>query len=135
MMNKLSDGDQMQTRFGTGPAVALLVTAMGSCANGRAVPATLRTASPAEVLVRGSVPATAISSGTTGQVLRVIDDPHTGARWLLVRDGIYPAGPGRLLLAEAGSQPSQDGAGTIHPSYATQLGPVSLRPVIRTEIG
>jgi hypothetical protein len=34
-----------------------------------------------------------------GEVVREIDDPHTGQRWLLVRDGQQPGGPGRLLLA------------------------------------
>jgi hypothetical protein len=37
-----------------------------------------------------------------GEVVREIDDPHTGQRWLLVRDGQQPGGPGRLLLAGAG---------------------------------
>ena len=123
----------MQTRFGTGPAVALLVTAMGSCAHGQTVPPQTGNASRAEVPVTSSAPDTAISSSAMGQLWRVIDDPHTGARWLLVRDGIHPAGPGRLiLLAGAGSQHSQDGAETVYPSYATQFGAVSLRPVIRT---
>ncbi|MGH9563881.1 MAG: hypothetical protein ACRD3S_20700 [Terracidiphilus sp.] len=33
------------------------------------------------------------------EVLREIDDPATGQHWLLVRDLIHPAGPGRLVLA------------------------------------
>jgi hypothetical protein len=33
-----------------------------------------------------------------GEIVREIDDPHTGARWLLMRNPIYPAGPGRLVL-------------------------------------
>ncbi len=33
------------------------------------------------------------------QALREIDDPPTGARWLLLRDGVHPGGPGRLALA------------------------------------
>lgn len=32
------------------------------------------------------------------QALREIDDPLTGSRWLLVRDGGHPEGPGRLTL-------------------------------------
>ena len=35
------------------------------------------------------------------QVLREIDDPSNGNRWLLVRDGSPPGGPGRLLLASS----------------------------------
>jgi len=35
---------------------------------------------------------------TSVQVVREIDDPHTGDRWLLVRDWDRPGGPGRLVL-------------------------------------
>jgi hypothetical protein len=35
------------------------------------------------------------------EIVREIDDPHTGDRWLLMRDGRFPGGPGRLVLAEA----------------------------------
>ncbi len=31
--------------------------------------------------------------------MREIDDPHTGDRWLLLRDRGHPGGPGRLVLA------------------------------------
>jgi hypothetical protein len=34
-----------------------------------------------------------------GEIVREIDDPHTGARWLLMRDPSHPSGPGRLVLA------------------------------------
>jgi hypothetical protein len=34
-----------------------------------------------------------------GALVRMIDDPHTGARWLLLRDLRHPGGPGRLVLA------------------------------------
>ena len=34
-----------------------------------------------------------------GEVVREIDDPHTGARWLLMRDSSHPGGPGRMVLA------------------------------------
>ena len=33
-----------------------------------------------------------------GETVREIDDPHTGDRWLLLRDGSHPGGPGRLVL-------------------------------------
>ena len=29
-----------------------------------------------------------------GEIVREIDDPHTGDRWLLVRDASHPGGPG-----------------------------------------
>ena len=37
---------------------------------------------------------------TPESVVREINDPHSGARWLLVLDPSHPAGPGRLVLAE-----------------------------------
>jgi hypothetical protein len=40
-------------------------------------------------------PATA---GTS--IVREIDDPHSGDRWLLLIDPRHPAGPGRLVLAD-----------------------------------
>lgn len=36
-----------------------------------------------------------------GQVLREIDDPHNGGRWLLLRDESHPGGPGLLTLVVA----------------------------------
>jgi hypothetical protein len=39
--------------------------------------------------------------GVQGEVVREIDDPHTGDRWLLVRNNQYPGGPGRLVLIAA----------------------------------
>ncbi|MGA2833886.1 MAG: hypothetical protein ABSE55_12520 [Terracidiphilus sp.] len=36
-----------------------------------------------------------------GEIVREIDDPHTGDRWLLMRSGQFPGGPGRLVLATA----------------------------------
>jgi hypothetical protein len=32
-----------------------------------------------------------------GQIVREIDDPSSGARWLLVREMEHPGGPGRLV--------------------------------------
>ncbi|HEY1983846.1 MAG TPA: hypothetical protein VGG85_00470 [Terracidiphilus sp.] len=34
--------------------------------------------------------------------LRLIDDPHSGARWFLFRDPEHPGGPGRLVLESTG---------------------------------
>jgi hypothetical protein len=34
---------------------------------------------------------------TRGRLLRVIDDPSTGARWLLYEDTQHPGGPARLV--------------------------------------
>jgi predicted secreted protein len=35
----------------------------------------------------------------SGEVVREIDDPHTGDQWMLMRDPFHPEGPGRLVLA------------------------------------
>lgn len=37
------------------------------------------------------------SAASTAQVVREIDDPATGMRWLLERDPGHPGGPGRLV--------------------------------------
>ncbi len=43
-----------------------------------------------------------VSSGPeTAQLVREIDDPHSGARWMLLRDPGHPGGPGRMVLAGA----------------------------------
>jgi hypothetical protein len=39
--------------------------------------------------------------GVQGEVVREIDDPNTGDRWLLVRNDQFPGGPGRLVLVAA----------------------------------
>jgi hypothetical protein len=48
-----------------------------------------------------------------GDIVREIDDPNTGARWLLLRDRSHPGGPGRLVLANEsgnGGEPREPGA-------------------------
>lgn len=37
-----------------------------------------------------------------GEIVREIDDPSTGGRWLLMRDAAHPAGPGRMVLVADG---------------------------------
>ena len=75
--------------------------------------------------------ATLVQAPVPDEVIREIDDPHTGARWLLRRDPSHPGGPGRLLLAEGIRNPDRqlnlarkDGTG-VKPSF------VELRPVLR----
>jgi hypothetical protein len=41
------------------------------------------------------------------ELVREIDDPHTGQHWLLMRDSTHPGGPGALLLEE--SLPNRSG--------------------------
>lgn len=48
------------------------------------------------LLISSSGPTT---SAVPGQLVREIDDPYSGARWLLLRDESHPGGPGLLVLA------------------------------------
>jgi hypothetical protein len=51
-----------------------------------------------------------------GEIVREIDDPHTGARWLLMRDPSHPAGPGRLVLAGGFRNHLRPGDPGVEPS-------------------
>jgi hypothetical protein len=66
-------------------------------------------------------------SRTQGEIVREIDDPHTGDRWLLVRNDRHPGGPGRLVLASVHGNES----GGAHSRAAVQAGEASFHPVIR----
>ena len=72
----------------------------------------------------------AISGGglpaISGALVREIVDPNLGDRWLLLRDQMHPARPGRLLLASVG----EIRAGTLRLQERQDLSPV-LVPVIR----
>jgi hypothetical protein len=71
---------------------------------------------------------TGAPQSASGEVVREIDDPHTGARWLLMRSPEHPGGPGRLVLVaqvrNSGPNRGQAGAG-LGPE------PLVLLPVIR----
>ncbi len=88
------------------PALAILLLACASCA---------RTQTPSSPSAPHAF-ASALSASDTVEVIREIDDPSTGNRWLLVRDWNRPGGPGRLLLL-AGS------LRTTHPEPAGQISP------------
>ncbi len=94
------------TRLGCAAAVAYFAAAT-LAAHGQAV--TARTQSSVATLEAPAI------------TLREIDDPHSGARWLLLPGPNYPGGPGRLVLAAGG-----DGTG----SAAVTI-PAPARPVIR----
>ena len=52
------------------------------------------------MLISSSAPASA-STMPDGEIIREIDDPRNGDRWLLVRDDSHPGGPGLLFLVSA----------------------------------
>jgi hypothetical protein len=60
-----------------------------------------------------------------GELVREIDDPHTGDRWLLMRNDANPGGPGRFTLVTAGRTPASGEPANPAP-------PVRLQPVIRS---
>jgi len=95
---------------------ALAVSAQRPGASGGANPS-------ARLLHPSSAPVAAVARG---EVIREIDDPHTGARWLLVRNEEHPGGPGRLVLV--GGQGNESGGA----SRQTEAEEARLRPVIRT---
>jgi hypothetical protein len=51
-----------------------------------------------------------------GEIVREIDDPHSGARWLLERNADHPGGPGLLVLAEGGRNPGRQDKARFEPS-------------------
>jgi len=98
------------------------ISVEGACAQSAGRPA-VKAASSLRVLP--AIPETA-ALGSHDAVLREIEDPFTGDRWLLLRDANRPAAPGRLVLA--GQQ-----AGTTRPANhgPAQPKPAGERPMIR----
>lgn len=89
-----------------------------------------------------SMTSQAATGPVTGQVLRIIDDPGTGHRWLLLSDESHPGGPGRLVLSgdesiqtartqDAGVSAHADAASPISPTISSQLASPLAGPVIR----
>lgn len=63
-----------------------------------------------------------------GEVIREIDDPHTGDRWLLMSNDQLPGGPGRLVLLRGHRK---DSAGASGRAAAGRV-EAPLPPVIRS---
>jgi len=80
-----------------------------------------------QILITSSEPDAARNSAPE-EIVREIDDPHTGDRWLLMRSHGSSGGPGRMVLA--GSH--RDVAGGATGGTATQADDVRLIPVIRS---
>jgi hypothetical protein len=79
--------------------------------------------------------ALAASSSEAVAVIREINDPSTGDRWLLVRDRSRPGGPGRLLLL-AGPPRAWDSSAThgISPARAEPDMPAPATPIVHAPI-
>jgi len=80
---------------------------------------------PREIVSSGSVAPGNFAAGAGNEMVREIDDPATGDRWLLERDASHPGGPGRLVLAARG------GAMGVRRSAGALPAGVRQSPVIR----
>jgi hypothetical protein len=77
---------------------------------------------PGGARVAGKTGAQALIASATGSaaketVLREIEDPNSGVRWLLVPDSAHPGGPGHLIAAKprpAGAQEADPVMPVIH---------------------
>jgi len=108
-----------------GAGVLAVMAAQAVCAQTPAAsgPAAQDLLSP-EGLVTASV-----EGREQGEIFREIDDPHTGNRWLLVRNGKLPGGPGRLVRV-ADYQKKSGSAVLAVLQIAGQPGDAALQPVI-----
>jgi len=114
---------QMRTRRKrSGMAMALGIGALAVSSAIAQSPA----ASGAQVLLSSGGPAS-FQGQAQEEIVREIDDPHTGDRWLLMRNGQFPGGPGRLVLASA----HRNAAGGAAGRAAGQPGEAQMIPVIR----
>jgi hypothetical protein len=78
-------------RIGFGIAATALLCALA--------PLPLRAQSSTQTSAHRAQPAAvSLTVASSLQVVREIDDPNNGDRWLLVRDWSHAGGPGRLLL-------------------------------------
>jgi len=122
--------------MGTGPMrtglrvawdVGLLVLATASLACAQSPNAA---SSGAQVLLSsgGLNAASAAAGGTAdGQVVREILDPHSGDRWILLRNDQCPGGPGRMVRIAA----DRNALGPAPLRAANHRETVRLLPVIR----
>ena len=94
--------------------VALLIASAGFVARGQ-TPSEAGTGSHVWV---ASAQMSSVQEPAPGEVVREIDDLHTGSRWLLMRDASHPGGPGRLVLVEGtGNGIAQDQT-EVKPTHA-----------------
>jgi hypothetical protein len=87
----------MTMRLKSKARLAVLVAAAWLRASGQSAPGDAAASAPNVIRIAATKPPAA--PGSSGGVVREIDDPHTGDRWMLMRDPAHPEGPGRLVLA------------------------------------
>jgi hypothetical protein len=80
------------------------------------------TADSGHLVMISSLGPASVYPALSGDIVREIDDPHNGDRWLLIRDESHPAGPGLLKLV------SVVGGGRMGPSLARQTTPAADTP-------
>jgi len=109
-------------RMACGTGLLAFMTALIACAQSPA-------GSHAQVMLSsgGLASTETMGQGVQGEVAREIDDPHTGDRWLLMRNDQVPGGPGRLVLVAA----HRNAAGGAAPRAAGPTGDAQILPVIR----
>jgi hypothetical protein len=119
----------LNTGLRTGVAVAVLAVLSPSPVHGQVTGPNLRSA---QALLSSSNPAQA-GQPAAGEVIREIDDPHNGDHWLLMRDLVHPAGPGRLVrISGIGLQTRNSGPGGVQPKTALAVEQTKFLPVIHT---
>lgn len=85
---------------------------------------------------RGNGPASMVIVSAPGspraaeEIVRVIDDPANGDRWLLERDSQHPGGPGRMVLV-AREKGSPAAARAFHEYAGSRFGAGTLAALIR----
>jgi hypothetical protein len=134
--------------FGHGCGLALLALTMPLL---RAQPENPPASAGSALLPPAAANPVATADPVAGSVMRTIDDPNTGLRWILLRDESHPGGPGRLVpagdatatlreiadstehLPEHPSTPGKSVESTSAESLASRPKPVALVMSIKHE--
>jgi len=103
---------------GTVVVLAMAAAMAGPVAHAQAA----RAADSGRLVMISSPGPSSVYPALNGDIVREIDDPRNGDRWLLMRDDSHPAGPGLLKLVSA------VGGGRMDPSRARQTTPAADTP-------
>ena len=82
-------------------------------------------------IVLASSGSTSVPSLVPGRLIRVIEDPNLGDRWMLCRNLDHPGGPGSLLHVAAQSAVKWNRLGGAESTNSLERDPAAIRPVIR----